>query len=76
MLSPTTEPYDRGVKASAYAAIGVAWMWLVDPRNRTVEVFENVAGAMTPRAELSLSDPLDAPPFGDLGAGVARLFPY
>jgi Uma2 family endonuclease len=76
VLSPTTEPYDRGVKAAAYAAIGVAWMWLVDPKKRTVEVFENAAGAMTPRAELSAFDPLDAPPFGDLVAGVARLFPY
>ncbi|HEY7574570.1 MAG TPA: Uma2 family endonuclease, partial [Thermoanaerobaculia bacterium] len=74
VLSPTTEPYDRGVKAAAYAAIGVSWMWLVDPKKRTVEVFENPRG-MTPRAELSASDPLDAPPFGDLNAKVQRLFP-
>jgi Uma2 family endonuclease len=38
VLSPSTEQLDRKGKLEAYARAGVAHVWLVDPRARTLEV--------------------------------------
>jgi Uma2 family endonuclease len=38
VLSPTTAVLDRTRKLSFYATKGVCWVWLIDPRHRTVEV--------------------------------------
>ena len=39
VLSPSTEEYDRNDKMSVYAREGVRCAWLVDPIERTLEVF-------------------------------------
>lgn len=49
ILSPSTAAFDRGEKAGAYGSMGIAWLWLVDPDARSVQVFENVRGRMVPR---------------------------
>jgi Uma2 family endonuclease len=38
IVSPGTAIYDRNTKADTYAALGVRELWLVDPKNMTVEV--------------------------------------
>jgi Uma2 family endonuclease len=38
ILSPATEERDRGIKLQLYCRYGVREYWLVDPRERTVEV--------------------------------------
>jgi len=38
VLSPGTEKYDRTEKLAVYAREGVAWVWLVNPRQRTLEI--------------------------------------
>ncbi len=43
-LSPSTERIDRADKLPLYAAFGVQHVWLVSPRNRTVEVMRLQAG--------------------------------
>ncbi|HEY1065232.1 MAG TPA: Uma2 family endonuclease [Pirellulales bacterium] len=40
-VSDSSLPYDRGAKASLYAAGGVADYWIVDLRNRRIEVRRN-----------------------------------
>jgi Uma2 family endonuclease len=40
VLSPGTARTDRTIKLPHYARSGVAWVWLVDPELRTVEVYE------------------------------------
>ena len=40
VLSPGNERYDRGLKLKKYAAAGVAWVWLPNPREYTVEVYK------------------------------------
>lgn len=40
VLSKSTQARDRGVKKEIYAANGVREYWLVDPRRRTVTVFQ------------------------------------
>jgi Uma2 family endonuclease len=40
VLSPSTESYDRGKKASMYEEAGVREYWLADPEERTIEIRE------------------------------------
>jgi|SRR5688572_4477813 len=39
VLSPSTTTHDRLRKLPKYATAGVAWVWLVDPIARTLEVY-------------------------------------
>ncbi len=45
VLSPSTARYDRIAKLDAYQAAGVAYAWIVDPLERTLEVFRNAGSA-------------------------------
>jgi Uma2 family endonuclease len=38
VLSPATAVIDRTRKLSFYAAKGVCWVWMIDPRHHTIEV--------------------------------------
>lgn len=40
VLSPSTSSLDRVRKMPVYAREGVRWAWLLDPIQRTLEVFE------------------------------------
>ncbi len=42
VLSPSTEAYDRRYKVDAYLALGVREVWLVDPRERAIEVHRTI----------------------------------
>ena len=46
ILSPSTAYYDLKPKKAQYAGSGVKEYWIVDPAEKTVEVFENVEGKM------------------------------
>lgn len=45
VLSPSNPNHDRGVKYAVYAEAGVSEYWIIDPRQRTVEVFILRSGA-------------------------------
>ena len=47
VLSPSTEPLDRGKKLRIYAREGVGHAWLVDPLAHTLEVMSLKAGGWT-----------------------------
>lgn len=69
ILSPSTATLDRARKMPLYARVGVAWLWLVDPPARSLEVHradrngwtlvETHAGAASVRAEPFAALPLD-----------------
>jgi Uma2 family endonuclease len=40
VLSPGTEKFDRAEKLTVYAHEGVAWVWLLNPRQRTLEILK------------------------------------
>ena len=40
VLSPSTERFDRGKKLAVYAREQVAWVWLVNPTLRTLEILQ------------------------------------
>lgn len=66
VLSPSTEAFDRGLKAEALARHGVAWLWFVDPEARTLEVYENDAGQFRQRQRFQDNVDVTAPPFDAL----------
>jgi Uma2 family endonuclease len=44
VLSPSTARYDRTAKLRAYERAGVPEVWLIDPADRTVTIYQMVAG--------------------------------
>lgn len=56
VLSESTAALDRGRKMQQYAEAGVAHYWLIDPLQRTLELYENRAGTLTLIAECSGDD--------------------
>ena len=75
VLSPTNATHDRTTKMAAYAQAGVPWAWLADPDQKTVEVFELVAGCWTRVGCYGPADTLAMPPFDETVVVVADLFP-
>lgn len=63
ILSPSTARIDRAIKMPLYAREGVRWMWLVDPRARTLEVFSHEGGRWVLLGVHSERDKVQAPPF-------------
>jgi Uma2 family endonuclease len=67
VLSPSTSAFDRGHKSGAYGAMGISWLWLLDPDRLTVEISENVRGQMVLRSTWNedqsiVTEPFAAPP--------------
>lgn len=44
VLSPSTASYDRSTKLHAYERAGVPEIWLIDPIDRTVAIYQMAAG--------------------------------
>ena len=65
VLSPSTQGYDRLVKLRAYARHGVAWIWLLDPITRAIEVYARLD-----------AEPLYVLRTGSLAEDTARLPPF
>jgi Uma2 family endonuclease len=63
VLSPSTEPLDRGKKLKIYAREGVVHVWLVDPLRRTLEVLVHGSGSYGVRAIHEGSPRLRVAPF-------------
>lgn len=74
VLSPATEASDRAEKTSAYGAMGVGWLWLVDADNRTIETFTNVRGRMTPGPAFRAGQEIRGDPFEPTAIPVDPLF--
>ncbi|MGZ8493908.1 MAG: Uma2 family endonuclease, partial [Gemmatirosa sp.] len=47
VLSPSTRVYDRNYKVNAYLAMGIREVWLVDARERTIEVHRAIGEVPT-----------------------------
>jgi len=63
ILSPRTEAFDRGEKATWFLQIGVRWLWFITPEERLLEVYESDAGAWRQRHRFTGSADVAAPPF-------------
>jgi Uma2 family endonuclease len=63
VLSPSTARLDPIDKLPRYAAAGVGHCWLVDPIERTLEVFELTGSRFALAVTFKDADPVSAPPF-------------
>ena len=63
VVSPSTARLDRGAKRDAYAEIGVAHLWHIDPAARTLEAFTLKDGAWVLDGTRSAGQSCDRPPF-------------
>lgn len=76
VLSPSTETVDRGVKRSIYAAAGVSYLWLVDPRVRLLEAFALVDRRWSLLATVRDADAVAIPPFEAAPFSLGLLWPF
>ena len=63
VLSPSTAKLDRFAKLPIYAAHGVPHCWLLDPTEKTLEVFILANGTYTIGPAFVDNNPVTAPPF-------------
>jgi Uma2 family endonuclease len=63
VLSPGTTRVDRAIKLPLYARYGVAHAWLVDPQERTLEVYALQGERWLLWSTFKEADAVSAPPF-------------
>ena len=66
--------YDRRTKFPYYARIGVAYLWVVDPAEQTIEVRRLSDGKWLVLCTFAGSEPLRAEPFTAIEIPLARLW--
>jgi len=74
VLSPGTARTDRVVKMPIYAEQGIGWLWLVDPDQRTLEVFRLHDGHWLMENAWQQDDAVNAPPFAEHRFSLADLW--
>lgn len=74
VLSPGTLRIDRMKKMPIYAREGIAHVWLVDPRERTVEVVRHGGAGYTLVGTFGGEDAVTAEPFGEAAIPPAFLW--
>lgn len=72
VLSPTTAALDRARKMPVYARHGVAHLWLIDPRARTLEVYRLESGRWVVAGTHGGTAAVRAEPFAELELDVRR----
>lgn len=73
-VSPSTERFDRRVKLPRYAAAGVAYLWVVDPVQRTLDVLRSVRGTWRSLETHAGAARVSAPPFEAIAIDLATLW--
>lgn len=74
VLSPSNAAQDRVKKRRLYALTGVAYYWLLDPGERTLEALELHDGAWVELGAYDDSAVARIPPFADIELDVGRSF--
>lgn len=74
ILSPSTARIDRADKLPIYARHGVTHAWLVNPDQRTLEVFENRGGHWTLLIVLADDAGVSQPPFDAIAFSLGGLW--
>lgn len=74
VLSPSTERFDRNLKLPLYAAAGVMHLWLVDPENRTLEVYGRMDASWVLLETHHGDATVHAPPFEAVGIELVPLW--
>lgn len=75
VLSPSNAATDRGAKLEAYGLMGIGWVWIADPQEKTIETFVNIRGQMKPETTAAPGSVIQAPPFASLPVRLDEIFP-
>lgn len=75
VLSPSTARDDRVVKMPLYARAGVEYLWLIDPDQKTIEVFALERGRWMLLGAHKDDEQVRLPPFDALALDLAILWP-
>lgn len=75
VLSASTRRLDLHGKRPIYAREGIAHLWLVDPTDRTLEVFELRDGRWVPIGSVKDDEPVGIPPFDAITFSLGGLWP-
>lgn len=76
VLSPSTEEQDYDRKKTIYGECGVAEYWIVDPRERTVEVLLNERGKYRRESFVQAPAELVSPMFPGFSLSLEQLFKH
>lgn len=76
VLSPSTEKYDKGDKLRIYAHYNVAYIWFVDPRVKSLEVFKRQDKDWVLKHAFYENDDICAPPFDAITFKLGLLWPF
>jgi Uma2 family endonuclease len=74
VLSPATVRLDKTRKMPIYADHGVAHIWLINPVDKTLEVFKSTAGGWLLLDTFAGNDTVTAEPFPAIGIDLADLW--
>jgi len=72
ILSPSSVRHDRVAKMRCYAREGVAWVWLVDPIARTLEILRRDGGPWTVVASHAGDEVVRVEPFAEVEVQLQR----
>lgn len=76
VLSDRTERYDKGDKRRIYATYGVAHLWFLDPRAKTLEVFQRQDQNWLLTHTFVEREDVTAPPFDAITFSLGLLWPF
>ncbi|MEW6218739.1 MAG: Uma2 family endonuclease [Thermodesulfobacteriota bacterium] len=74
ILSPGSIRHDRITKARSYARHGIPYLWLIDPRDRLLQVFKLEAGRWLSLGDFAEDDKVRAEPFSEIDIDLANLW--
>lgn len=74
VVSPGSRDSDRGPKREAYGVMGVGWLWLADPYQKTLESFVNVRGTLVSEVSAGPGGTFVSPPFESVSLDLDRIF--
>ena len=75
ILSPSTFELDRQRKSPAYARHGVEWLWLIEPGERTLEVYRRQGDRWAKIESHRADDRVHAEPFEAAEIELSLLWP-
>jgi Uma2 family endonuclease len=74
VLSPSNARWNRLKKFPFYARVGVRWLWVIDPRERTLEVRKLDNGLWTVLQVFGEEEENRAEPFSAVGIPLSRMW--
>lgn len=74
ILSPSTSKRDLGIKKTLYEKFGVAEYWVIDPDQKSIEIFTLEVGKFSRHIRLTFKDQLTSSLFPGLQIPLSQIF--